>query len=86
MQLGGVAHGTAPTVAAAASIPEMGEQPLDADGYVQATVSGLRAFGGSMYRLIDEAGKLGDQVTADIATEIARGVDKHAWFIGAHHG
>lgn len=86
VQLGGVAHGTVQTVASATAIAPMSESQLSATEYVRATVEALRAFGAAMYRLIDEASKLGDQVTADIATEIARGVDKQAWFIGAHLG
>jgi DNA-binding ferritin-like protein len=30
--------------------------------------------------------ELGDWDTADIFTEISRGVDKYHWFVEAHHG
>lgn len=86
VQLGGVAHGTVQTVAVATVVAPMSESQLAPEEYVRATVDALRTFGASMYKLIDEAEKLGDPVTADIATGIAREVDKAAWFIGAHLG
>jgi starvation-inducible DNA-binding protein len=33
---------------------------------------------------IDEADELGDPATADILTEITRGIDKWLWFVEAH--
>ncbi len=84
VQLGGVAHGTVQTVASATMVAPMSDAQLPAGAYVQATVDALRTFGAAMYRLVDESTTLGDPVTADIATEIARGVDKQTWFIGAH--
>jgi DNA-binding ferritin-like protein len=37
-------------------------------------------------RAIDQTDELGDWDTADIFTEISRGVDKYHWFVEAHHG
>ena len=44
----------------------------------------LAACGTGMRRAIDEAAWLGDAGTADLFTEIARGIDKWLWFVEAH--
>jgi DNA-binding ferritin-like protein len=46
--------------------------------------SALAAFGQSARKAIDEANNLGDLETADIFTEISRGIDKWLWFVEAH--
>ncbi len=84
VQLGGIAEGTA-RVAAARSRLE--EYPLDiADGHahVEAVAKALSTFGHEARKTIDEAEELGDADTADIFTEISRGLDKWLWFVEAH--
>jgi len=84
VQLGGIAEGTA-RVAAARSRLE--EYPLDiADGHahVEAVAKALSTFGHEARKTIDEAEGLGDADTADIFTEISRGIDKWLWFVEAH--
>ena len=84
VQLGGIAEGTA-RVAAARSRLE--EYPLDiADGHahVEAVAKALSTFGHEARKTIDEAEELGDADTADIFTEISRGIDKWLWFVEAH--
>ena len=49
---------------------------------LSATV--LAAFGKLARAGIDRADKLGDKDTADLFTEISRGVDKWLWFVEAH--
>ena len=44
----------------------------------------LAEFGGRIRAASDDADELGDQDTADICTEISRGVDKWLWFVEAH--
>jgi DDE superfamily endonuclease len=46
----------------------------------------LAAYGKSARRAIDQTDELGDKDTADIFTEISRGVDKYLWFVEAHLG
>src|SRR5438067_10791706 len=75
VQLGGIAEGTA-RVAAGRSRLE--EYPLDiADGHahVEAVAKALSTFGHEARKTIDEADELGDADTADILTEISRGID-----------
>jgi starvation-inducible DNA-binding protein len=84
VQLGGVAEGTARVVARRSTLPEY---PLDiADGrsHVEALSSALAAFGKTARKAIDESDGLGDKDTADLFTEVSRGIDKSLWFVEAH--
>ncbi len=84
VQLGGIAQGT---VRAAAARSRLDEYPLAiADGmaHVEAVARALSTFGREARMTIDEADKLGDADTADLFTEISRGVDKWLWFVEAH--
>lgn len=38
----------------------------------------------TMRTAIDTAGQHGDMATADLFTEVSRGLDKELWFLGAH--
>jgi starvation-inducible DNA-binding protein len=84
VQLGGVAEGTARMAAART---RLAEYPLDiAEGaaHVEAVARALSDFGKSARATIDEADALDDKDTADIFTEISRGIDKWLWFVEAH--
>jgi starvation-inducible DNA-binding protein len=84
VQLGGVAEGTARMVAKRSSLPEYPASAVDGRGHVEALSSALAAFGRSARQAIDQADKLGDQDTADLFTEVSRGIDKWLWFVEAH--
>jgi starvation-inducible DNA-binding protein len=84
VQLGGIAEGTARV---AAERSHLEEYPLDiADGraHVEAVAKALSTFGHEARKTIGEADELGDADTADIFTEISRGIDKWLWFVEAH--
>lgn len=84
VQLGGIAQGT---VRVAASRSRLDEYPLDiADGmaHVEAVARALSTFGREARMTIDETNALDDADTADIFTEISRGIDKWLWFVEAH--
>jgi len=84
VQLGGIAEGTARV---AAKRSRLEEYPLDiADGHahVEAVAKALSTFGHEARKTIDEAEELQDADTADICTEISRGIDKWLWFVEAH--
>jgi starvation-inducible DNA-binding protein len=84
VQLGGVAEGTA-RVSAMRS--ELDEYPLTiADGmsHVDAVSTALSDFGREARLTIDEAEALDDADTADLFTEVSRGIDKWLWFVEAH--
>src|SRR6266403_2168768 len=84
VQLGGIAEGT---VRVASELSRLEEYPLDiADGHahVEAVAKALSTFGHEARKTIDEAEELDDADTADIFTEVSRGIDKWLWFVEAH--
>jgi starvation-inducible DNA-binding protein len=86
VQLGGTAEGT---IQAAAKHSTLKEYPLTLSNerdHVDALSSVLAAYGRSVRQAIDRSDELGDKDTADIFTEISRGVDKYLWFVEAHLG
>jgi starvation-inducible DNA-binding protein len=85
VQLGGVAEGTARTVAKRSSLPEYpANTTVDGCSHVEALSSALAAFGKAARKAIDDANKLGDLDAADLFTEVSRGTDKWLWFVEAH--
>ena len=84
VQLGGVAEGTARLAVKASKLPEYPANIADGHQHVDALSTALAAYGKLARAAIDEANKLGDADTADIFTEISRGVDKWLWFVEAH--
>ena len=83
VQLGGTAEGTARMSAKRSSLSEY-PNAVDGRSHVEALSSALAAFGKSARKAIDQADELGDADTADIFTEISRGIDKWLWFVEAH--
>ena len=84
VQLGGVAEGTARRVAKRSSLPEYPSQAADGRSHVEALSSALAAFGKSARQAIEAANELGDLDTADLFTEVSRGIDKWLCFVEAH--
>lgn len=84
VQLGGVAGGTARMAAAHSMLSEYPPDMVGGTEHVNALASALGEFGALMRDTITEVIGLRDQDTADICTEISRGVDKHLWLVEAH--
>ena len=84
VQLGGVAEGTARMVAKRSSLAEYPANAVDGRSHVEALSSALAAFGKAARKAIDEANDLADLNTADLFTEVSRGMDKWLWFVEAH--
>jgi starvation-inducible DNA-binding protein len=84
VQLGGVAEGTARVVAKRSTLPEYPLNIADGRAHVDALSSVLAAFGKLARKAIDESNDLGDLDTADLFTEVSRGIDKWLWFVEAH--
>jgi len=83
-QLGGYAMGTARMAAANSRLPEF---PTDATAgldTVKELVARYAAYAATTRAAIDEADKSGDMATADLFTEVSRGIDKGLWFLEAH--
>src|SRR2546428_4301669 len=86
VQLGGTAEGT---VQITVKRTQLREYPLSIAGerdHVEALSAALAAYGKSIRHAIDQTDELGDKDTADIFTEISRGVDKYLWLVEAHLG
>lgn len=86
VQLGGAAEGTVQVVAQRTTLTPYPVAVSAQRDHVEALSSALVAYGKSARRAIDESDELGDKDTADIFTEISRGVDKYLWFVEAHLG
>jgi starvation-inducible DNA-binding protein len=52
--------------------------------HVDALSAALAAFGTAAREAIHQATELGDLDTADLFTEVSRGIDKWLWFVEAH--
>jgi len=83
-QLGAEALGTARTVAARSALEEFPAGIFDSRAHVEALGARLAAFGTLTREAIDRADRAGDKATADIFTEISRGVDQYLWFVESH--
>jgi len=82
--LGGVARGTVQVVSRQS---QLGEYPLevgDWQAHVRAMQNALATFGRGARKAIDDATALNDADTADLFTEVSRGVDKSLWMVEAH--
>jgi starvation-inducible DNA-binding protein len=84
VQLGGVAEGTVRMAAKRSTLSEYSLAALDGRSHVEALSSALAAFGKSARKAIAESNDVGDYDTADLFTEISRGIDKWLWFVEAH--
>lgn len=84
VQLGGVAEGTVRSSAKRTHIPEYLHGIADGAAHVDAVTAALAAFGHEVRESIDQADDLEDADTADIFTEVSRGIDKWLWFMEAH--
>src|ERR1700758_1918229 len=84
VQLGGVAEGTARMVAKRSSLPEYPANTVEGRAHVETLSSALAAFGKAARKAIVQSNELGDLDTADLFTEVSRGIDKWLWFVEAH--
>jgi starvation-inducible DNA-binding protein len=84
VQLGGVADGTARVVAKRSALPEYPVKGGDGRAHVEALSAVLSAFGKVVRAEIDRSNELSDADTADLFTEVSRGIDKWLWFVEAH--
>ena len=83
-QLGGTVEGTARDVAKRSRLPEYPHDIKDGLAHVNALSNALSAFGSSAREAIDTADEADDKDTADVFTEISRGIDQWLWFVEAH--
>jgi starvation-inducible DNA-binding protein len=84
VQLGGIAEGTVRMAAARSRLPEYSPEISEGMAHVEGVARALATFGAEARSTIEEANGLDDAVTADLFTEISRGIDKWLWFVEAH--
>jgi starvation-inducible DNA-binding protein len=84
VQLGGIAEGTARVAAARSQLEEYPLTIGDGTAHVGTVAKALSTFGHEVRNTINEADELDDADTADLFTEISRGIDKWLWFVEAH--
>jgi starvation-inducible DNA-binding protein len=84
VQLGGVAEGTVGVVAERSTLVDYPIGLGTGAEHVAALSDALAGFGRSVRLGIEEMNDLHDAGSADILTEISRGVDKWLWFVEAH--
>ncbi len=84
VQLGGIAEGTVGAVSTRTGLSDYPVAKLDGAEHVAALSDGLSQFGRTARMGIEEMNELEDADSADILTEISRGIDKWLWFVEAH--
>ena len=84
VQLGGIAEGTVRVAAARSRLEEYPLAIAEGRAHVEAVARALSTFGRAARVTIEEASALEDADTADLFTEISRGIDKWLWFVEAH--
>ena len=84
IQLGGVALGTVQVVAKNSRLPAYSLTLSSGEEHVTGLSNALAALGASMRAAIDTATGAGDADTADLLTDVSRGVDKLLWFVEVH--
>jgi starvation-inducible DNA-binding protein len=84
VQLGGIAEGTIGAVEGRSSLLDYPLVLSTGAEHVAALSDALAAFGRTVRIGIEEMNELEDACSADLLTEISRGVDKWLWFVEAH--
>ena len=84
VQLGGIAEGTVGVVAQRTTLTDYPLVLTKGSEHVAALSDALASFGRAVRIGIDEMNDLKDADSADILTEISRGIDKWLWFVEAH--
>ena len=84
VQLGGTAYGTTQTIGAHS---QLSPYPIDIyaiQDHLAALIDRYAVVANAVRSSIDDADEAGDADTADLFTEVSRGLDKQLWFLEAH--
>ena len=84
VQLGGTALGTVQTTTKTTTLPPY---PIDihtVPDHLKALIERYGQTANSIREAIDQSAESGDATTADVFTEVSRGLDKSLWFLEAH--
>jgi starvation-inducible DNA-binding protein len=84
VQLGGTALGTTQVVAKATTLAPYPTDIYTSKDHLTALIERYGNVANAVRKAIDEADEAGDKDTADVFTEVSRGLDKALWFLEAH--
>ncbi len=82
--IGGTAEGTVAVVGKRTNLPAYPVNISSGRDHVEAFSTALATVGKTVRASIDKATEVGDTDTADLFTELSRGLDKSLWFVEAH--
>jgi starvation-inducible DNA-binding protein len=82
--LGGAAQGTVQVAAENSFLVPYPLRIADCNEHIFAISSALAAFGQSAREAIGLSTHYGDADTADLFTEVSRGIDRQLWFVESH--
>ncbi|CAH2599973.1 DNA protection during starvation protein [Rhodovastum atsumiense] len=83
-QLGAIALGTSQAVAQTSQLAPYPTDIIAVEAHLQALLERTAVLANQVRRNIDEVAEAGDANSADIFTEVSRGLDKWLWFLEAH--
>lgn len=83
-QLGGTARGTAAEVASKSKLTPYPVDTYAIADHLAALIDRYSVFANAVRENIDDTDEAGDAGTADLLTEVSRGMDKQLWFLEAH--
>ena len=81
VQLGGIAQGTVQTISKNTKLAVYPVDMQDSQKHVRALGTALGTLADFLRSAIDSSDESGDVVTADLFTEVTRGLDKLRWFV-----
>ena len=84
VQLGGTARGTVQEVNKRTALPAYPTDVYAIADHLKALIERYAACANAMRKNIDDTDDAGDKDTADLLTEVSRGLDKQLWFLEAH--
>jgi starvation-inducible DNA-binding protein len=82
--LGGLARGSVRMSAANTRLTDFDEHRTQGLDVTDAVADRIAYVAEKTRRAIDQSSNIGDETTADLFTEISRGLDESLWFIEAH--
>jgi len=82
--LGGTANGTIQTAGKRSYLNPYPLGIADELQHLFAVSNALAAFGGAIREAIEKSTAIEDPTTADLFTQISRGVDQQLWFVESH--
>lgn len=82
--LGGQARGTVQASAAATILDPYPLDMVDSMDHLKRLADNYAKWGSALREAVSEADEAGDDLTADLFTEIGRGIDKSLYFLESH--